>query len=420
MRTFSAETYQNEYLPVGGSEVNAVVTVTASGDLDPTSVGDAAEIVVIDVSGSMAGRKIRAAQEATVAAIECIRDGVAFGVIAGKEDARAVHPQNGALVPASESARSEAARAVRQLDAEGGTAIGSWLRLANDLFAGSPDAIHHAILLTDGKNEGETEAELTRALEACAGGFQCDCRGVGTDWEVAELRRIASALLGTVDIVADPSGLEADFRSVIEDAMGKRTGDVALRLWTPQGAEIGFVKQVSPTIEDLGGHAHVRDARTSDYPIGAWGAESRDYHLSIRVPPREVGDEMLAGRVGLLVGDDVVGQTLIRAIWTDDEGLSTHLNPEVAHYTGQVELADVIQDGLEARREGDEHTATIKLGRAVQLAAESGNDATMQLLQQVVEVDDAATGTVRLKSQVEDAEEMALDTRSTRSVRVQR
>ena len=31
MTTFSAETYQNEYLPVGGSEVNAVVTVTAAG-----------------------------------------------------------------------------------------------------------------------------------------------------------------------------------------------------------------------------------------------------------------------------------------------------------------------------------------------------------------------------------------------------
>ena len=40
----------------------------------------------------------------------------------------------------------------------------------------------------------------------CEGSFQCDCRGVGTDWGVSELRRIASALLGTVDIIADPDG----------------------------------------------------------------------------------------------------------------------------------------------------------------------------------------------------------------------
>lgn len=418
MRTFSAETYQNEYLAAGASEVNAVVTVTATGDDGAPAAGDAAEIVIVDTSGSMKGTKLRAAQAATAAAIECVRDGVLFGVISGREDARAVYPRDGALVRASDATRSDATHAVERLEAGGGTAIGSWLVLANDLFAGSPNAIRHAILLTDGKNEGESEAELGRALERCAG-FQCDCRGVGTDWEVAELRRVASALLGTVDIVAEPSGLEADFRSMIEHAMGKQTADVALRLWAPQGAEIAFVRQVSPTIEDLTSHARARDARTADYPIGAWGEESRDYHLSIRVPPRQVGDEMLAGRVSLVVGDDVIGQTLVRAIWTDDEALSTRISLEVAHYTGQAELAEAIQDGLEARRAGDEHTATVKLGRAVQLAAESGNEATMQLLEQVVDVEDAATGAVRLRDQVDDAEEMALDTRSTRSVRVQ-
>ena len=31
MTNFDAETYQNEYLPLGGTEVNAVVRVTASG-----------------------------------------------------------------------------------------------------------------------------------------------------------------------------------------------------------------------------------------------------------------------------------------------------------------------------------------------------------------------------------------------------
>jgi hypothetical protein len=92
----------------------------------------------------------------------------------------------------------------------------------------------------------------------------------------------------------------------------------------------------------------------------------------------------------------------------------------VAHYTGQVELAGAIQEGLEARKAGDEATATFKLGRAVQLAAAGGNDATMKLLKTVVDVDDAATGTVRLKRQVTEVDEMSLDTRSTKTVRVQR
>jgi len=212
--------------------------------------------------------------------------------------------------------------------------------------------------------------------------------------------------------------MEGDFRSMMEQAMGKATADVSLRLWTPQGAEVAFVKQVAPTIEDLTARATRVDAQSGDYPTGAWGEESRDYHLCIRVQPREIGDEMLAGRIGLVVDGQAVSQALIKAVWTDDEQLSTRINREVAHYSGQAELAELIQEGLEARKAGDEGTAGLKLGRAVQLAGESGNDATMRLLEGVVEVEDVATGTVRLRQDVDDADEMALDTRSTKTARV--
>jgi hypothetical protein len=138
----------------------------------------------------------------------------------------------------------------------------------------------------------------------------------------------------------------------------------------------------------------------------------------VRVTPRGAGDEMLAARLSLVVEGQVVAQGLVRAIWTEDAELSTRINPEVAHYTGQAELAEVIQEGLEARRAGDEATATFKLGRAVQLASDSRNDGTLQLLGRVLEIEDAPTGTVRLRRHVEDVDEMSLDTRSTRTVRV--
>jgi von Willebrand factor type A C-terminal domain len=41
-------------------------------------------------------------------------------------------------------------------------------------------------------------------------------------------------------------------------------------------------------------------------------------------------------------------------------------------------------------------------------------------LARMVDVVDAATGTVRLKKQVDDADEMALDTRSTKTVRTRK
>ncbi|MGI8592791.1 MAG: VWA domain-containing protein [Solirubrobacteraceae bacterium] len=417
MSQFNAETYQNEYLPVDGSEVNAVVTVTASGaGARAASSASAAEIVILDTSSSMGFRraKLKAAQQATAAAIDCIRDDVAFGVIGGEARAYPIYPTSGTLVPASAATRAQAKDAVERLKARGGTAIGTWLTLADELFATAPDAIRHAILLTDGQNGNETADQLSRVLDACEGHFQCDCRGVD------ELRRIASALLGTVDIIAEPSDMEADFRSMIERAMGKQTGNVALRLWTPEDAAVTFVKQVSPTIEDLTGRATTADAQTTDYPTGAWGDESRDYHICVHVAPRAIGEEMLAGRFSLVVDDQPTSQALIKAIWTDDEQLSTRINREVAHYTGQAELAEVIQDGLEARTAGDEAKATFKLGRAVKLATESANEATMKLLERVVEVEDPVAGTVRLKRAGDDADEMVLDTRSTKTARVRK
>src|SRR5712691_2807237 len=72
-------------------------------------------------------------------------------------------------------------------------------------------------------------------------------------------------------------------------------------------------------------------------------------------------EKMLAARVSLILntasGPQTLGQGLVRAIWTGDEEMSTRINRHVAHYTGQAELAQAIQDGLEARKAGDEDAA---------------------------------------------------------------
>jgi len=422
---FTVAVFQNEYLPDGGQEVNAIVTVTSpeSGMSAAAGSADAAEVIIVDCSGSMGTprAKIEQARAATAAAIDVIRDGVAFAVIAGTHVARHVYPGDGTLVTASAQRRDEAKRAVAGLSPGGGTAIGQWLTMAREMFLRSPAAIRHAILLTDGNDEHETPADLDAAIAACDGLFSCDCRGVGTDWVVSELRRVSTGLLGTVDIVPDPAGLTADFGAMMEKAMGKQVADVRLRVWTPQQATLKFVKQVAPTVDDLTGRRTQAGPQAGDYPTGAWGAaESRDYHVCVRVPPSGVGQEMLAARVSLVVGDMIAGQGLVRAVWTDDEALSTRINSQVAHYTGQAELAQAIQDGLEARKRGDEDTATSKLGRAVALAQVSGNEGTAKLLAKVVDVIDAATGTVQLKKSVDDADEMALDTRSTVTVRTKK
>jgi hypothetical protein len=414
---FTVDVFQNEYLPEGGRQVDAIVTVTSPQTGSPAVQAgtDAAEVIIIDCSGSMGAPQIKIdhARKATCAAIDVIRDGVAFAVIKGTHEAAAVYPANGTLVTASAQARDLAKRAVAGLQASGGTAIGRWLSLARETFLQSSAPIRHAILLTDGKDEHESESDLAAAIAGCEGVFGCDCRGVGTDWQVAELRRISTALLGTVDIVAKAEGLTADFESMMGTAMGKHVADVMLRIWTPQQALLKFVKQVSPTVDDLTQRRAQSDPLVGDYPTGAWGdAESRDYHICVQLTPEAVDQQVLAARVSVVVGSEVVGQGLVRAHWTDNLQLSTKINEHVIHYVQQTELTKNAQDGVEALRRGDEDIATDKLGRAVALAHQSGNDAMLGMLGNVVDVIDAPTGTVKLKKKVTPEAAMTLETRS--------
>jgi hypothetical protein len=424
---FTVDVFQNEYLPDGACEVNAIVTVSSAGSAadGPAAAASAAEIIIIDCSGSMGlpMAKMDQARKATDAAIDAIRDGVAFAVVAGNWRARPAYPEDGTLAVADANTREAAKVSLARLHPAGGTAMGKWLLCARELFATREDALRHAILLTDGQNT-QFPGRLAAAIRQCEGYFRCDCRGVGTDWKVSELRKISTALPGTVDIVPDPAGLAADFEAMMQASMAKEVADVALRIWTPQRAKVRFIKQVAPAVEDLTGRRTQAAPQAGDYPAGSWGAESRDYHVCVDVEPGAAGQEMLAARVSLILstasGPQTLGRGLVRAIWTEDEALSTRISRHVAHYTGQAELAQAIQDGLEARKAGDEDTAAARLGRAVALAHESGNQDTASLLANVVDVIDPATGTIRLKAKVADADEMMLDTRSTKTVRVRK
>ncbi len=423
MATFTSAVFQNEYLSEGASEVQAVVEVTCADAGSAGSQGSAGEIIIIDTSGSMDGDRIAAARKAGVAALQEIPDGTWFAVIGGSNEARLVYGANhgsweNALIRMDATTREGAVEAVRGLYAGGGTAIGSWIYAAAYMFTNSEVQQRHALLLTDGKN-GEDDRTLGQHVGYAVGVMQCDCRGVGADWNVPELRRIAEALLGSVGLIADPEDMAADFAAVMQAAAARGVADAALRVWVPVGGEVTFVRQVSPTVEDLTARGVVVDAVNRDYPTGAWGDETREYHIGVRVPVQPLGTTRAVARAKIVVGTEAAADAVITATWSDDAILTTRIAPEVAHYTGQTALAAAIQEGLAARASGDETTATVKLGEAVRLAAQTNDDDATNRLRKVVDVDDD-TGTVRLKKKVNELDAMDLDTASTKTTRVRK
>lgn len=274
MADFSASVYQNEHLPDGGTDVNAIVTITCvgAGIAGQTGAGDAGEIIIIDTSGSMGDVRMQQAKSAAQAALAEIVDGTYFAVVSGNGAAFLAYPHvrsGPGMVRMSAQTRQEASRAIAQLTSGGGTAIGTWLDLAGQLFFSVPQVIQrHAILLTDGENNESPEV-LNAAIGRATGVYQVDARGVGTDWKVDEVRRIATNLLGTVDIIPEPALMGDEFRSIMRSAMARGVADAELRVWSPQGAQILFVRQVSPTVEDLTSRRRKINDLTGGYPTGA-------------------------------------------------------------------------------------------------------------------------------------------------------
>jgi hypothetical protein len=114
--------------------------------------------------------------------------------------------------------------------------------------------------------------------------------------------------VNAVDIVPEPEGLAADFKAMRRASMDKEVADVALRIWMPRQATVRFVRQVAPAIDDLTARRTQASPEASpqagDYPTGAWGAESRDYHVCVSLEPGAIGQEILAARISRHVAHD--------------------------------------------------------------------------------------------------------------------
>ncbi|WP_410676370.1 VWA domain-containing protein [Amycolatopsis sp. cmx-4-68] len=416
--SFTLQLSQNKYLAPSDDRMDVVVTVRA-GDVGAAAAGppQTAELLLVDCSSSMdwPPTKIEAARHACRVAVDCLRDGVLFGVVECTGRARLVYPPGPELAVAGARTRQEAKRAVSGLIAGGGTAMSTWLDLARDLFAGTPAAIRHAVLLTDGKNESDRMGALDAALGRCRGEFACDARGIGDDWEPRDLQRIASVLRGGADAVLEDAELAVDFRRLVEQAMGRTVPDLRLRLTTMPYSRLRFVKQVFPTEVELTAQVRAREGRVLELPTGAWGDELREYHLCLDVVAAELTryEDRLLGTVALFEGaDDEVGEPqAVVGYLTDDLALSGVPDDDVARVTGQAELGRAVRAGWDAFERDDRTEAAREWGTAFRLATELGNGEILKRLGRLMDVRE--DGVVAIKDGVRPRDGFSLVLGST-------
>ncbi|GAA2454176.1 vWA domain-containing protein [Streptomyces macrosporus] len=445
----AVEYAREQYSPVGDPdarddhEVNVIVEVRTEGleAVVPRRPPQRSEVVIIDCSGSMAHptlRKIAAARKAAAAAIERLPDGTHFALVAGTDTARLAYPARDRLADPTEPATvaatpatvADGSRTARTLEAHGGTRISAWLTLAHRLLTARPDApFRHALLLTDGRDEHGRAEELERVLDVCAGEFTCDALGIGEDWDAAQLQRIADRLHGRAEaVVADGAEeFEAQLTGLFHELVGASTRralpQLTLDVRTAPYLSVDLFRQVHPTVLDLTDTAVDEGDRTL-FPTGAWGDEDRWYELRMRVDPdhpdhpgrREPHAARLATvRLEAEGAEDVElpGEEHVTVRWTGEEAPPTDLGTAGRHFRRQDELREASRAGAMALYHGETAEAERELGRAVRLAYELRDEARLERLRDLVTVEKAALGQVRIRDDITPGRVQALIVRSS-------
>lgn len=221
-------------------------------------------VFVIDVSGSMGGESIRQARAALRFALERLRAGDRFNVIAFADRPRLLFDR---AVPADTANLARARAFVEGLRADGGTEMLSALEAALRSDGGA-GAVRQVVFVTDGSIANE-EA-LFAAIRRDLGRSRLFTVGIGSAPNGHFLERAARHGRGTHTFVASPAEVEL------------RMGELLRKL-------------ESPVLSDLA--IHWNDA------VEAWPARVPDLYagealaVTARIP-RFVGDVVVTGRRG--------------------------------------------------------------------------------------------------------------------------
>ncbi|MBA3924529.1 MAG: VWA domain-containing protein, partial [Nostocaceae cyanobacterium] len=163
MSNFKAEIFQNQFLPQGSREVNAIMTISVEDGEGITATLSNNRVfgVICDTSGSMGGNKIHAVKYAMSKVVSLLPEDAYFFIVTGSSRANVVYP----VSQATSLHKQQALAAIKNITANGGTLISTWLEQALAEFQKMPQAVRQALLLTDGQNDDSDSKKLDTVLQ---------------------------------------------------------------------------------------------------------------------------------------------------------------------------------------------------------------------------------------------------------------
>lgn len=210
--------------------------------------------------------------------------------------------------------------------------------------------------------------------------------GLGYDWSGGLLARLADAGPGAVRLVPRANDMPFAMREAVEPLTKLAFTDLKLRLRLAKGVGVRRVFQVFPAI------AHWLPAALSErdmlVPLGDLGVDRPCYLLvEFVAPPRESGTVRLAqADVGYAIVRPTPSVTRTESVdLTVDFGQGGPVRREVMRFVEAMQIYNMIERGIEARRGQDFLKAERFLTNAYRIAGQGGHGALAEELSAAID-----------------------------------
>ncbi|HEX76787.1 MAG TPA: VWA domain-containing protein, partial [Dehalococcoidia bacterium] len=202
--------------------------------------------IVIDVSASMRGDKIRYAREASKFVVESLSPDDMVSVVIFSDDTRVVVPHSKARE------KSTMLPAIDKIRPASGTRMykGIETAAAEMRKAAGLSCINFMIILTDGETEGEEQC-LSVVQQEMRNRFTISTFGIGDKYNERLLKAIADATLGKIYHLQTAEQIKAHFEAEVKAARAVMITNVTLNLSLADGVGLEEVNRIFPNSAKL-------------------------------------------------------------------------------------------------------------------------------------------------------------------------
>jgi Ca-activated chloride channel homolog len=329
--------------------------------------------LVIDISGSMRGQKIKSAKEAAKLVVNSLKPVDTISVTIFSDEARAIVPAT--LVTDKYSIQSK----IDKISIVGGTRMYHGLEAASREMKRNavPNSINRMIILTDGETEGEEQC-MNIARQEKQNKIVMTAFGIGDEYNEDFLKEISDTTLGTFYHLRDPQQIGQQFTTELKAISAAVISNVKLSLNMVSEVRLEEFYRIYPNVNklvpdlDAGGQiasVQVGNLRKDDKTI--FGAQ-------MILPARRAGRVRIAQvfasyEVPSLQKEDRVATANVIVEYSPDAELCGRSDKEVIAYFTQLNAQNLVDKATRQTRDGNVSAATVTLNDALLLTRKAGN-----------------------------------------------